>query len=328
MNTDTPFIIVNPASGGGRTEPIMDSLLNSLRSRCGGRVSLVRTERPGHGAELARQAVLDGHREIVVVGGDGTIHECVNGIFALPPSYHHDITLGIVSTGTGCGLGRSLGIPLRIEDQIAIAFDSECRTIDLGRMRFDHTRHTHVFVNECQIGIGAEVVLRTRKEKKAFGGSLSYTLATIPLLFSFPNPEVQLEIDDAPQHAARVTGISIGNGAITAGGMHLTPRAVLDDGLIDVLIMKGQSPVQRARGFAHVRSGKHIYSPNFDYHQVQRIRITSSMELPVTADGELSGALPVTIDTLPKSLRVHVPSLTRRMNHHDTIHHTTEAVRV
>ncbi len=326
MDNEFCLIILNPASGGGRTGQIVERLESAIRSNCRG--DLRRTERAGHAAELARQGVLEGRSRIVVVGGDGTIHECVNGIAGLPPAYARQVSLGIISTGTGCGLARSLGIPADFDAQCAVAFGPECRTIDLGRLRFDATGETRYFVNECQIGIGVEVVRKTGKGTKALGGSLAYTLATVPLLFTFPNPEVTVRLDDSEPVSLPVTGISIGNGAVTAGGMRLTPHAVLDDGMIDVLIMKGQTPCSRARGFLRVRSGEHINSPAFDYHQIRRIRISSSSQLPVSADGELAGHLPVTIETVADAMRVHAPTLNTRSTRYEHIHTGTEAARI
>jgi diacylglycerol kinase (ATP) len=328
MNTGRYLIIVNPASGGGRTGHLLEALQNAVQAQCGTNAAVLATEGPGHATVLARQQVLEGYRKVVIVGGDGTIHECVNGICDLPRSYTEDVAIAIISTGTGCGLARSLGIPPGFEDQISVAFGPDIRTIDLGRLEFDNTEETRFFVNECQIGIGAEVVRRTKRGKKALGGSLAYTLATIPLLFTYPNPEIKLQWDDSIPQEVPVTGISIGNGAITAGGMHLTPHAILDDGLLDVLVMKGQSSYQRARSFLHVRSGRHVNSSHFDYHQICRIHLSSPLELPISADGELVGNLPVTIDTYRSALHVHAPSQNRRSIRHDDIHATTEAVRI
>jgi diacylglycerol kinase (ATP) len=326
MNMERYLIIVNPASGGGRTGDLLTTVQHAVRAHCGSKAAILATERPGHATVLARQHVLEGYRNVVIVGGDGTIHECVNGIFDLPGSYTEDVVLAIISTGTGCGLARSLGIPLGFEDQISVAFGPDIRTIDLGRLRFDNRADTRFFVNECQIGIGAEVVRRTKRGEKAFGGSLAYTLATIPLLFTFPNPEIKMQWDDSSAQEVPVTGLSVGNGAITAGGMHLTPRAILDDGLLDVLVMKGLSPFQRARGFLHVRSGRHVDSSHFDYHQIRCIHVSSRLDLPISADGELVGNLPATIETYPNALRVHAPLHNRRSPRHDDTHATTEAV--
>ena len=319
MNGEQCHIIVNPAAGGGRTGQLLPVLRPTLHSTFGNDASVYVTKMPGDARGSAREAVRDGSRLIVVVGGDGTIYEAVNGICSLPPALTRNVTLAVISTGTGCGLARSLGIPATIQDQIAVACDSSLRAIDLGKLHLMKAERTLFFVNECQIGIGAEVVRRTRRGKKALGGSLTYALVTVPLLFSYPNPELVLVIDNAPPLSLHATGISIGNGAITGGGMHLTPHAVLDDGLIDVLVMKGQSPFHRVASFARVRSGNHVRSSRFTYQQVRRIEISSPSKLPVSADGEIVGNLPATFEVLPLALQIHCPTEQRREVSHEHI---------
>jgi len=326
MNTNHCHIIANPVAGGGRTGRMLGVLTDPLRTSFGSATTLFCTGKPGDALASARQAVMDGSRRIVIVGGDGTIHECVNGIYSLPSVFTENVTLALISTGTGCGLARSLGIPDELEEQIAVARGSHTRVIDIGQIHLGNETEPRFFVNECQIGIGAEVVRRTRKGGKAFGGSLTYALATVPLLFSYPNPEVELVMDNATTISLSVTGISIGNGAITGGGMHLTPRAVLDDGLIDVLVMKGQSPFHRAVSFLRVRSGGHIRSPRFSYHQAREILISSRSDLLLSADGEMIGRLPARFASHPGAIHIHSPLERRRENRHEHTSGKTEEI--
>jgi diacylglycerol kinase (ATP) len=133
-------------------------------------------------------------------------------------------------------------------------------------------------------------------------------------------------MDNAAPISLSVTGISIGNGAITGGGMHLTPRAVLDDGLIDVLVMKGQSPFHRAVSFLRVRSGGHIRSPRFSYHQAREILISSRSELFLSADGEMIGRLPARFSSQPGAIQIHCPLERKRENRHEHISGKTEEI--
>jgi diacylglycerol kinase (ATP) len=317
MDHECCHVIANPAAGGGRSGRLLGALTGLLRSSFGSETTIFITEKPGDACASAKQAVLNGAQQVVIVGGDGTIHECVNGIYSLPPAFTESVTLAIISTGTGCGLARSLGIPEEIEEQIVMARGSHTRPIDLGTLRFGDQSPAQFFVNECQIGIGAEVVRRTRNAGKALGGSLAYALATLPLLITYPNPEVDLELDGKNPRSLPITGISIGNGAITGGGMHLTPRAIPDDGLIDILVMKGQSPLHRAASFARVRSGGHVLSPRYSYHQVRSVRISSRTDLSVAADGEMIGKLPATFEVHQHAIRMHCPVQIRREDFHE-----------
>ncbi len=109
----------------------------------------------------------------------------------------------------------------------------------------------------------------------------------------------------APQGV--VTGIAIGNGAITGGGMRLTPRAVLDDGLLDALVIKGATVVRRLVDMSRVSSGRHVDSPGCEYVQARSIAIVSKTDVAVSADGELIGTLPARFECSPRALRVHCP---------------------
>ena len=328
MTPGSTHIILNPTAGGGRTAQLLGVLEPLFRRHFGNTSTLSVTRRPGDAREWAREAALSGCRRLVVVGGDGTIHECVNGLLAAPARGPAPVTLGLISTGTGCGLARSLRLPDELEAQLGVMLEHPPRPIDLGKMVREQDGSICYFVNECQIGIGTEVVRRTRRGTKALGGSMAYVMATVPLLFGYPNPEVQVEIDAQPAWSLPVTGISIGNGAITGGGMHLTPHAELDDGYLDVLVMKGQSPLHRAHGFLRVRSGRHIDSPHFVYRQLRTLRVSSHSELPVAADGELVGVLPVRFEAIPRALSVHCPPHHTREHTHDNVGFSTEEIGV
>ena len=202
---------------------------------------------------------------------------------------------------------RSLGLPPDLDSQIAIAGGAHARRIDLGRVTLARPSRSYWFVNECQVGIGAEVVRRASRSTKALGGSLTYVMTTLPLLVQYPNRVVEVTLDDGSARVLPVTGIAIGNGPITGGGMRLTPNALLDDGLVDVLIIKGPTLVRRLMDMARVSSGTHIASPGCDYRQARRVAISSTEDVPVSADGELVGVLPARFECRPHALRVHCP---------------------
>ncbi len=305
MNGAPCAVIANPAAGGGRTGEALGGLRDRLHAHFGENTPLSCTRRAGEAGDLAAQALQNGARHLVIVGGDGTIHEVVNGIYAHAAELVAQVSLSIIGTGTGGGLARSLGIPRDLESQLDIARGAASRRIDLGRVTFEGQGRSCWFVSECQVGIGAEVVRRTSTSTKALGGSLSYVLTTLPLLFRHPNQAVELSWDNGERRSMPVTGIVIGNGAITGGGMRLTPKAVLDDGLLDVLIIKGSSILRLLMDMSRVSSGRHIASPGCDYLQTRSIAIASTVDVAVSADGELVGALPARFECSPHQLRVH-----------------------
>lgn len=307
MTTATCALIANPAAGGGRTARLLGALRDRLPGSLGEATTLACTTRPGEGRDLARQALARGARHLVVVGGDGTIHEVVNGIHDAGAGLAEEVVLSIISTGTGCGLALSLGIPADLDAQLAIAGGAHARRIDLGRVTLEGPGPSAWFVNECQVGLGAEVVRRTSGSRKARGGSLAYFLTTAQLLLRYPTCRVEVLLGDGTRHAMPVTGIAIGNGAMTAGGMRLTPRAAMDDGLLDLLVIRSPTILRRVIDLARVPSGRHVTSPGCDYLQAPCAALSSSAEIPVSADGELIGSLPARFECRPRTLRVHCP---------------------
>jgi diacylglycerol kinase (ATP) len=300
-------VIANPAAGGGRTGKMLPGLRDRLRPLLGDGETLRCTRRAGEAGDLATQAVRQGARHLVIVGGDGTVHEAVNGVCSGAPELLREVSVSIISTGTGCGLARSLGLPPDLAAQVAIARGVHVRWVDLGRLTLEHGGRSRWFVNECQVGIGAEVVRRATASTKALGGPLTYVLTTLPLLFRYPNQSVVISLETGEGRSMAVTGIAIGNGALTGGGMRLTPRAVLDDGFIDVLVIKGPSILRRLMDMSRVSSGTHVTSPGCDYFQARHVRLSSPGGVPVSADGELVGALPARFECVPRALRVHCP---------------------
>jgi len=307
MNAASCAVIANPAAGGGRTGGLLGGLRDRLPALFGASTTISCTQRAGEAGELAAHALRQGARHLVIVGGDGTIHEVVNGICGHDAELVAQLSLSIIGTGTGCGLARSLGIPSGLEAQLEIARGAHSRQIDLGRVVLEQQGRSEWFVSECQVGIGAEVVRRTSAASKARGGSLTYVMATLPLLFSYPNQAVEGTLDSGEKRSMPATGIVIGNGAVTGGGMRLTPNAELDDGLLDVLIIKGPSILRRLVDMSRVSSGRHITSSGCDYFQAPGIAFASRADVAVSADGDLVGTLPARFECSPLRLRLTCP---------------------
>ncbi len=307
---ETHFII-NPAAAAGRTEKRWLRLLSHLRKTGSGDFTYSLTAYPGQGYRIARLAVAHGCQLIGVMGGDGTIQEVVNGLFQHGQSLNPRVRLAILNSGTGQGLARSLGLPETPEEQLALIGRGAVRQIDLARVTFrggDDRLHRRVFVNECQIGIGGRVVERLHGGAKRLGGFLAFGMTALRTALRYPAHSLDMVLDDTRPIRQSVLGVVIANGAVTGGGMRLTPLARLDDGWLDVLLIHSQSFFQRLRNFPKIYSGNHIHCPAFTYLRVKQITINGSAEVPIAADGEFLGHLPCTVTLLPKALSVIAPT--------------------
>ena len=304
------LVIINPASAAGKTARKIPPIVEAMERRFPERCKFALTRRPGDATLLAGEAARKGFSRVVAVGGDGTLHEVANGMLAAAQGSVPSIPLGFISSGSGQGFALSLGLPAALEEQVRLIAECRARAIDVGVLSASGPtgqRCARYFINECQIGIGADVVRHTRWMKKAAGGLLGYGLAAFSALFRSPNADLSLTIDDGEEAAFSVLGLAIGNGELTAGGMALTPGAEPDDGVLNLLTIHGQSLIQRLRSFPKIYSGTQVGAEGFSYRAVKRCRVSGSTLLPVSADGEMIGRLPCTVSILERALMVTAP---------------------
>jgi len=273
----------------------------------GATYSLCVTQKPFDARFSTSAAIHAGSELIIVVGGDGTIQEAVNGFFSDGHPINPACELGIVSSGTGHGLAQSLGLPPTIEQQLDVICGGQSRALDVGRVTFSHENGETVeryFVNECQVGIGGAVVKRVQSRQKRVGGLLAFGSSALSMALRHREQPLVVTVDSALEIAAPLIGVVIANGAYTGGGMNLAPRARVDDGLLDILLIHEQSISQRLWNFPKIYFGRHVTSAKFSYYQGRQFTITSTESVLLEADGELLGLLPCTVDLVPAALQV------------------------
>jgi len=300
-------IILNPASGAGKARSKFATILGEFHHVFGHAYSVHITRGPLDATRAAAEAVRNGSCLVVAIGGDGTIQEVVNGMFANGHLVNPDCRLGIVNCGTGHGFAQSLGLPPSLHKQIELLRNGDCRAIDLGKVTFrdnqGETRYRY-FVNECQLGIGASVVERVQGQHKRLGGTLAFGLGVLETVFTQENQRVSMTFDRTETMAENVTGIVVANGAYTGGGMNLAPTAQLDDGRLKILVMHNLSLWQRLQSFPRIYAGTHLSMSLFSYHETKTLAVDSEESVGVEADGELLGRTPCFIETIPSVLKV------------------------
>lgn len=208
-------IIINPASASGRTGRNIPAILRALLSGFPHQSAPVLTRGRGHAEALAGEAVRNQRAMIVAVGGDGTINEVVNGMLSASGGRTPDTLLGIVSSGSGSGFALSLGLPKDLNAQVRILLDGFLRTIDAGILQASPRGgrpKPRYFINECQVGIGADVVRRNTGAIKSAGGLVSYGVAAISSLFGTPNAQLRVSVDGTALDESLFLSLSIGNG--------------------------------------------------------------------------------------------------------------------
>jgi YegS/Rv2252/BmrU family lipid kinase len=298
-------VIVNPFSSGGKTGRRQPRILDQIARRVGIDHSVFITTRPKDAEHSTRAAIEQGAELVVVVGGDGTVHEVVNGFARNGTMINTSARLGIIGSGTAQDVIRSFRLPKKIDEQIETACGEQARPVDVGKVSYvarDGRLEEQVFFNECQQGIAAVVVQRFQAHHKWMGGFLGFGLTAVTTAARHREQIITVVVDDKPPVTDSFLGVVVSNGGFAGGGMNFAPKASVDDGLLDIVLIHKQAIPSRLFNFPKIYSGGHINLSWISYFQGRNIRISSAERVPVEADGEFLGYLPCTINILPKSL--------------------------
>jgi diacylglycerol kinase (ATP) len=298
------LLIFNPTAGPrGELRRDLERVVGYLSER-GWHVTIRATRKPGDATELARAAVAARCKAVLVAGGDGTIHEAVNGLVG------SDTAMGVLPVGTGNVWAKEIGLPtlgLTQPDRLLTAarmlVDGEVRWVDVGRVgdRF--------FINCAGVGIdstvAAQVEPRTRTAKQ-LGGILTYLVAGFSIARDFSGVRSTIVVDDRTIRTM-ILLVVVSNIQLYGGVVKMTPEARLDDGLLDVRIFKGMGLAWIFRHVAGVFTRRHLRNPMVSHYQGQRVTIYTAEPFPVQLDGEPVGTTPISLEVVPRSLRVLVP---------------------
>ena len=302
-------VIVNPRSAGGRTARRWGRLRAALEDRLGA-VEVRLTETPGHAIELARELVRGGFTLIVGVGGDGTYNEIANGLLLDDQPLNSEAKLGILPLGTGGDFQRTLGIPSRPEQAVELLARGRTIEIDVGKLVCrtpDGGAARRYFVNLVSFGMGGEVAARSRNFLSPLGGKTAFFYATVQVFPFYRSKTVELALDDGRPRGYRVLNVAIGNGRYHGGGMHVCPRAALDDGLLEVTVIEDLSLFTLLKDLSYLYDGRIYAHPKVRHFHATRLQASSPEITRIEVDGEPLGTLPIEITILPKRLKVLVP---------------------
>jgi diacylglycerol kinase (ATP) len=264
-------------------------------------VEILETQAPGHAIQLTRDAIRRGARTIMAVGGDGTINEVVNGFFEEEQLIATDAELAVIAKGTGSDFSRSLNHAVP---------SGERRLIDVMRVRYtaiDGVRPSRYSINVTSFGIGGEVAARVSRPAKSFSGRMAYFAGMLRTALSYSGKLVTIELNNSQTIEEKILNVAAGNGQYHGAGMWVCPGAILDDGLLDVTVIRDMSLGELARGLGKLYSGGIYSHPKVQAYRVNRLSAASKESVLVEIDGELVGKLPIEISIVPKAIRVWVP---------------------
>jgi YegS/Rv2252/BmrU family lipid kinase len=310
-----PLFIVNPKSGGGRTERTFDETKRVIARRLGD-FDVVMTERSGHAISLAEDGAKEGRDMIVAVGGDGTLSECANGI--LRAGKEKAIKLGMLGQGTGGDFRKTLGFEHRLDAYVDALHEKKVRAIDVGRAKFqghDGKDKTHFFVNILSAGLGGLVDGHVSRASRALGGTAAYFVSSLRALVEIVPGKLRCTVTyEGKEREERITSymLAICNGRYFGSGMHVAPMAQVDDGKFEVVSMDAPNKAAFALHSQSIYKGAHLEKKGVVHFPCSKIRIDLENEearktFLLDVDGEPLGALPVEVEVVPHALQLIVP---------------------
>jgi diacylglycerol kinase (ATP) len=282
-------LLTNPTSGKGKGGRVSERALARLRE--GGLVVRnLQGRDPDEALDLAHQCVADGVEALVVCGGDGMVHLAVQAVATTATA------LGIIPAGTGNDVARYFDLP-RSDPEAAAdrVVAGHTRTIDLARSgsRF------YVTV----LAAGFDAVVNERANRMSWPkGQMRYNIATLAELRVFEPLPYTIQIDDQ-QLTLDAMLVAVGNGPSFGGGLRITEGAVLDDGLLDVVIIKPMSKLELIRTYPKLFKGTHVTHPQYEHHLARSVTVAAP-GIVSYADGERFGPLPLTVECAPGALTV------------------------
>lgn len=294
------LVIANPAAGRGR-----NAVLPRLRTAldASGLAHQVEVTRgPGHATELAAAAVTTRDlRYVVAVGGDGTVHEVVNGLVDAETgtARRDDIVLGVVAGGSGCDFIRTFGLDRAPETVVRHLASDAVQRIDLGRVRYtslDGAPATSVFANIAEVGWGSEVTDRANRLPR-FLGSARYVISILMTTRAMRQVEMRVAVAHT-EVVEPITEVVVANGQFFGGNLKVAPRALPDDGRFNVQTWRSR-PSEVLKELPRVRVGEHLDRPDIREWQSPTVVVDGVESLLVEADGEVLGRTPAEFDVLP-----------------------------
>ncbi len=311
------LVIYNPAAGRGRTQSHWPRVEKALAD-AGVEFEAVATRSPLEATALAERAP-QSYSSVVGVGGDGTLHEIVNGLLRASGEAE-TISVGIVPLGNGDDFAKMIppetpvgGKPFDWQNAVTKIARGKTHLFDVGRISSNpppseaHNR-PHYFINSLDVGFGAQGSHNFKTVPKFLSGLPAYLAAVFKTLINYSIPNVRIQLDDQPAFEQSTTITAVMNGRCFGNGFWVCPEARADDGFLDVMVAQALGRASILRLIPKIMKGTHVNEPVLSMHRARRVEIESQEPLLVEADGEFPslGTHHLKIEILHKKLRMIV----------------------
>ncbi len=296
-------LILNPVADMGRAWQVANDLRPIVAEY--GHADWSGTVYPGHAVELARQAALDGYEMVVAIGGDGTVHEVVNGLMQAPVAKRP--ILGVVPVGSGNDFAHSIDVPMKSDHALLHALKGEPSSVDIGLMTDENGRREY-FDNTVGIGFDAVVTIRSHK-LPILRGFLMYLTAVIQTIILNHDPALLKIETDTETWQQDTIMLTVCNGPREGGGFLVAPEAKNTDGVLNYATVTQCSRLTMFRLVPEVMKGTHGRFKQVRLGVFKKLSLRADRPLYIHADGEIytsfgSNLRGLTFETLPGALQV------------------------
>ena len=310
-----PLLVVNPTSGGGATGRTFAAMTDTIE-RALGPVDVAMTTHAGHGIDLAREGAVAGAPLVIAVGGDGTLHEVVNGLmqakvgaYGAPNASGDSAQLGMIAQGTGGDFRKTLGLEHRLDKYLDALKSGRTRPLDVGKFT-GGGKTGHYFVNILSVGMGGLVDRYVADASRMLGGTAAYFGASLKALINARLGNVKATVTNdghTETHQLRSFMIAICNGRYFGSGMKVAPMADVADGVLDLVALGSTSKLGIAMTSRGIYTGAPIGQTGTVHLRGQKIVLDLANEdarsvFLLDVDGEPMGSLPLTVEIVPNAL--------------------------
>lgn len=258
------------------------------------------TQHATHARQLGTEAAQSGFTHVLAGGGDGTLHQVMNGVLSLTSPKENKVRIGVIPLGTGNDFARTCGISLSVQKLISLIRNGGTIT-DIGEISCRNDKGElirHYFINVCSLGMGPEVVRRLAGDSRFLGPDLTYLKAILATFATHRSEHLSLKANNW-ETSGDFRVVAIANGRTFGHRITVGPEARIDDGLFSIFLAGDLPWWKFIYCLQLAKMGRRIFNPQIRYETAQSLQLTSALSSPVEAEGEWLGWLPAEIRIIP-----------------------------
>lgn len=255
--------------------------------------------------ELSEKIVRSNTDYLIAVGGDGTIHEAINGIMKVPKNERENLIVGLLPLGSGNDFARTLNLTSKISDLYHLISNDKIIDLDIGKIFHKDLKGkeaTSYFVNIAGVGLDAEVAKRVNEGNKTYGPNFAFFSATLKSFIKYKKKKLKVTSENY-FYEGDVLLITFANAKYFGSGLGISPHAKVNDGKISITLVGEVSLFDYLKNFFNLRKCEKINHPKVNYFDVEKIKVESEDECFIEADGEFIGKTPLEVEMLKHEIK-------------------------